>query len=76
MPRLTFGETVRDFRKLRGFTQETLAEALGVDQALISMWERDTRMPPTKRLVQLAHVLRVPPSALLDAIHPPVEDAS
>ena len=44
-------------RKIKGLTQEQLAEKLGVDQALISRWERDIINPSEENLSKLKEIL-------------------
>lgn len=53
-------------RKLRGFTQATLAERLGVEQPTVQRWETGKREPDLAQLFALAEALDVEPSALID----------
>ena len=41
----TMGQIIKNLRKGRGFTQEELAERLGVTYQTISKWENDSGMP-------------------------------
>jgi transcriptional regulator with XRE-family HTH domain len=61
----TFGQVVRTARQQAGLTQEALADILGVDQSLVSFWERNDRHPAAKRLVALARALNIPATDLL-----------
>ena len=51
---MTWGEQLAAARRARGFTQEELAERLGVSRQAVAKWERDAARPgPTN-----AHALR------------------
>lgn len=60
-----FGQTLRAFRKKSGLAQEALALECDLDRTFISLLERGLRQPTLKTLFRLAHVLKVPPSALV-----------
>ena len=49
-----FAEMLQQARKFRGFTQEQLAEEIGVTRQSISKWEMGDTYPETERLIQLA----------------------
>lgn len=51
------GEYIRRLRKQRGFSQDQLAEQVGVSQATISEWERGVVMPSKQE--ELAKALGV-----------------
>lgn len=53
-------------RKRKGFTQQSLADRLGVEQPTVQRWEAGKREPDLKQLLQLAEVLEVHPGVLLD----------
>ena len=69
---MSIGENIRRFRKEmkdengRTFTQEKLAEKLGVSFQAVSSWERDEYLPETANLLKLAEVFDVPASAILE----------
>ena len=65
------GKMIRQLRKERKWTQEDLAERMGVTRVLISLWERDLRKPPVDKLKQLAGVFGVPTALLLGEEVPP-----
>lgn len=50
---------IKTLRKTRGFTQEQLAEKLGVQRATISNYEIGRRSPHIKELEKIADVLGV-----------------
>lgn len=61
----TFGQRLKTFRKNEQFTQQELAEMIGVSNQAISKWETDTGMPDISQIVPLAHALHVSTDALL-----------
>ena len=53
------GNRIRAFRKLKGYTQQSMAEELGVSLAFIGSLERGTRMPTEPVLRRIASILRI-----------------
>jgi len=56
----------KDLRKRRGFTQASLAEALGVEQPTVQRWENGSRSPDIPQMIRLAEVLGVEPGELFN----------
>jgi len=56
---LSMGQIIKDLRKKNGFTQEELAERLGVTYQAVSKWENNTGMPDISQVVPLASVFGV-----------------
>ena len=56
-PKTVTGEIIAEARKKKGYTQETLAEALGVTRQAVSRWESGSAYPETENLVRLAKLL-------------------
>ena len=54
---ITMGQIIKKLRKGRGFTQEELAERLGVTYQAISKWENDSGMPDISQIVPLATII-------------------
>jgi transcriptional regulator with XRE-family HTH domain len=62
----TLGAAIRRARKDEsGWTQVDLADALGVDQATVSKWERGENSPDLVTLVRLEGVLQLPRGQVL-----------
>lgn len=55
----TMGQIIKRLRKERGFTQEELAEQVGVTFQAVSKWENDTGMPDISQVIPLATVFEV-----------------
>lgn len=55
----TMGQIIKKLRKERGFTQEELAEQIGVTYQAVSKWENDLGMPDISQIVPLASVFNV-----------------
>jgi transcriptional regulator with XRE-family HTH domain len=52
-------QRIRAFRKLKGFTQQELAERLELSVAVLGSLERGTRKPETKLLEKIAGSLGI-----------------
>lgn len=48
---------IRAFRKLKGITQQSLAEQTGISLAMLGMIERGTRVPTEEQLIKIADTL-------------------
>ena len=53
------GERLKKIRKDRGYTQVSLAEALGVSKGSVAMWETGKRNPEFETLEELLTLLNV-----------------
>ncbi len=53
---MTTGEKLAKLRKENNYTQERLAEILGVSRQAISKWESDGAFPETEKLVQISRL--------------------
>lgn len=60
------GAKIRALRKIRGLSQQALAEAGGVTFQQVQKYERGANRVSASMLVRLAGALRVPPGELLD----------
>lgn len=63
---MSLGENVKRAREERKFTQEQLADKLGVTFQAVSSWERDEYKPDTENLIHLAEILDVSVSSLVE----------
>ncbi len=62
------GPRLRQWRKDAGLTQESLAEAIGVEQQTVSDWERNRAQPHYSRAARLDEVFGLPPGTLIAAL--------
>jgi len=53
------GKTITALRKSNGYTQETLAEKLGISPQAVSKWETGAGLPEASLLIELSGLLRV-----------------
>lgn len=65
MEQQTMGKRIMQLRKEKGFTQEQLAEKMGVSAQAVSKWENDVSCPDISILPNLAEVLGVTTDELL-----------
>ena len=59
MDKLTMGDRIKETRKLRGLTQEQLAEKVDVTLEYISQIERGLKMPSMQVFIKLVEILDV-----------------
>ena len=60
----TTGSLIRDQRKLKGLTQKQLAEAIGVSEPSIRLYELGKRTPSEDAIKWIANALEISPEAL------------
>ncbi|MBP1996143.1 helix-turn-helix domain-containing protein [Paenibacillus eucommiae] len=65
MEKSTVAHRIRAFRKLKGHTQNELADLLGISIAVLGSLERGTRTPDSKIINQISNVLGIQPEELL-----------
>lgn len=56
---MTIGKRISEARKTKGYTQEYIAEQLGVSRQAVSKWEQDQTSPDTRNLIGLSKLLGV-----------------
>ena len=59
------GDKIRQHRKLNHFSQEELAEKLGVSRQSISFWENNQTQPTVENIVVLAKLFHISTDELL-----------
>ncbi len=55
----SIGQTIKNLRKEKNFTQEELAELLNVTSQAVSKWENETGMPDISQILPLANIFGV-----------------
>ncbi len=60
------GAKIRQLRERRGMTQKQLADALGLSQVAICLWETGENVPTIQNLHRLADILGCDARDLLD----------
>lgn len=53
---MTFGDKLSKIRKENNYTQEQLAEVLGVSRQAVSKWESDLTYPETDKLIRISEL--------------------
>lgn len=66
---MTYGETIKQGRESLRWTQEQLAESLGVSRQAVSKWEANLSRPTRAKLERLSEILEILPEtwAAIDA---------
>lgn len=67
---MTLGQNIQAARKNKGFSQEALAEQVGVSRQALGKWEKDTALPSLDNLQALAAALDVSVDSLLGTAQP------
>ncbi len=62
-----FGKRLREMRMKRGYTQQFMADTLGVSLRVYQNYEQGTRRPTFETLVGISKLLRVTTDYLLGA---------
>lgn len=62
---LTFGEKIREARKIQNLTQKQLSELIGAAHNSISDWENNKNKPDPDTIELLCGVLKITPNYLL-----------
>lgn len=63
---MTFGEKFKQARKNAGYSQEEIAEKIGVSRSAIAKWETDKGIPDITNIKSIAQLLNVSIDDLLD----------
>ncbi len=63
-----FGPRLARLRKAAGFTQEALAEEIGVSRRMVAYYEVEGEYPPSNLLPQISQALRVSTDELLGVV--------
>ena len=63
---MTLGEKLSKIRKENNYTQEQLAEILGVSRQSISKWESDIAYPETDKLIKIGKLFECSMDYLLN----------
>jgi transcriptional regulator with XRE-family HTH domain len=64
---IALGGAMRAARKAQGMSQETLADAAGIERAHLGKIERGERNVTLLNLIRIATALKAKPSSLLDS---------
>lgn len=62
---MTIGEKILNLRKARGWSQEELADRVGVTRQAVSRWESDSAKPDADRIIALCDLFGVSADYLL-----------
>jgi len=62
-----FGVRLRKLRRQQGFTQDELAQAVGISTSFLGHLERGSRIPSMETLCMLCNTLKVFPRYFLDS---------
>lgn len=69
MARRRLAEALTDARRRKNLTQEDVANALGINHAAVSRWERGLNVPSSRRVIELADLLELDSTEMLVLIN-------
>ena len=69
---MTTGEIIYDLRKKQGWSQEELAERIGVTRQAVSRWESDSAKPDADKIIALCDLFSISADSLLRGDEPEI----
>ena len=70
---MNLSDRIQYLRKVRGISQEGLAEQLGVSRQAVSKWESEQSMPDLDKIISMSDYFEVTTDYLLKGIEPVVQ---
>lgn len=67
---MTIADRIQELRKMKGMSQEQLADAVGVSRQAVSKWESEQSTPDPDKIIALSDVFDVTTDYLLKGIEP------
>lgn len=68
------GKRIKELRKLKGLTQESLSEKAGIDSKHLSRIECGVNFPSLDLLTKIADILSIEPYVLFQTMHSKTKD--
>ena len=66
---MNIADRIQYLRKQKGYSQEELADKVGVSRQAVSKWENGSSDPSTTNLIALANLFDITPEEMLKEIH-------
>ncbi len=67
---MNVADRIQNLRKIKGISQEQLAEAIGVSRQAVSKWESEKSTPDLEKIVLMSDFYDVTTDYLLKGIEP------
>lgn len=67
---MNLSDRIRELRKIKGISQDELAEKLGVSRQAISKWENEQSIPDIDKIILLSDYFEVSTDYLLKGVEP------
>lgn len=67
---MNVSDRIRELRKIKGISQDELAEKLGVSRQAISKWENEQSIPDIDKIIMLSDYFEVSTDYLLKGVEP------
>lgn len=65
---MEIGKIIKELRKEKGLSQKKLADAIGVSQKAVDLWERNINEPKASYIAKLADFFDVSADAILGRV--------
>jgi len=62
---MTLGENIQFYRKKKKYSQEKVAELVGISRQAVTKWEQNQSAPSMENLLKLTEVFEIPLEALV-----------
>lgn len=66
---MNIGDAIKNLRKQRGYSQESLSKSMGISQSAIASYETNVRVPSVGMMKRFAEFFSVPMSTFLPEQH-------
>lgn len=73
---MTIGEKIYTLRKSSGWSQEELADRIGVTRQAVSRWEADSAKPDADKIIELCDLFQISADYLLRDVEPEATPAA
>ena len=70
---MNVADRIQNLRKMKGISQEQLADEIGVSRQAVSKWESEQSMPDLEKIILLSEYFEVTTDYLLKGIEPTKE---
>lgn len=67
---MNIADRIQYLRKTKGFSQEELADKMGVSRQAVSKWESEQSMPDVEKIVTMSELFEVTTDYILKGIEP------
>lgn len=71
---MNIADRIQNLRKLKGISQEELADKVGVSRQAVSKWESEQSIPDLEKIIIMSEYFNVTTDYILRGIEPPIDE--